>query len=213
MAVEGGRGVRGRGTTRDSDLAEDRADIGLRHGDQHGRTADLGHGRDNKVGVDVLDSDALGSQLGTNSLGPARQEGLGSRVNREVGSGDQSSERAQVDNQTLLAIMLVETKGGLSCLSIDLILYLFITIIACMFQGSESNEWVSRPKKKSVPSNHVGDDDLGDLHGRVDVDLDDILNNLVSLLLEGGGDFMVGSDVVDCCYCCCGIQLIPYESR
>jgi hypothetical protein len=76
---------------------------------------------------------------------------------------------------------------------------------------------MTKDKKKNIPSNHVGDDDLGDLHGGVDVNLDNILNDLVSLLLEGGGDLMVGSDVVDCC-CCCGgggggIQLIPCESK
>lgn len=71
MAVEGGRGVRGRSAAGDADLAEDRADIGLGHRDQHGRAADLRHGRDNKVGVDVLDGDALGGQLGADGLGPA----------------------------------------------------------------------------------------------------------------------------------------------
>lgn len=37
---------------------------------------------------------------------------------------------------------------------------------------------------------------LGHLHGSVDVDLDNVVDDLVSLLLEGGGDLMVGSDVV-----------------
>lgn len=91
-------------------------------------------------------------------------------------------------------------------LSIELLICnLFTTIVVHLstttfvggFQGPKQRE-------TNVPSNHVGDNDLGDLHGGVDVDLHDILDNLVSLLLEGGGDLMVGSDVVD--YCC--IQLI-----
>lgn len=104
VAVVRGRGVRSRGTARDADLAQDGADIGLGHGDQEVGLADLGHGRDNKVGVDVLDSHALGGQLGTNGLGPAGEESLGARVDREVRGRDQSSEGAQVDNQTVLAI-------------------------------------------------------------------------------------------------------------
>lgn len=44
VAVVRGRSVRGRGTARDANLAQDGADIGLGHGDQEVGLADLGHG-------------------------------------------------------------------------------------------------------------------------------------------------------------------------
>ena len=81
MAVEGRRGVRSRGTAGNTDLVQDSANIRLGQGRSHAGTTDLGHCRNHKVRVDVLDPNAFGRQFGTDGLGPARKKGLGSRIN------------------------------------------------------------------------------------------------------------------------------------
>ncbi len=47
-----------------------------------------------------------------------------------------------------------------------------------------------------LPSNHLRDDNLSHLHGSVDIELNNILDDLVGLLLERCRDFMVGADVI-----------------
>ena len=53
-------------------------------------------------------------------------------------------------------------------------------------------------KMNSLPSNHLRNDNLGHLHGGVDVNLNNVVDNCISLLLERGWDLMVGTDIVDC---------------
>lgn len=104
VAEERSRGERGGGATSDTELSQDGANIGLGERNHEVRTANLGHGGNNKVCVHILNKDALGSQLGTNGLGPAGEEGLGARVDRQIGGGNKSSKRSEVDDQSVLAI-------------------------------------------------------------------------------------------------------------
>jgi len=76
VAEERGGGERSGGTAGDAELSQDGANIRLGERNQETSTANLGHGRDNKVCVHVLNEDTLRSQLGTNGLGPAGEESL-----------------------------------------------------------------------------------------------------------------------------------------
>jgi len=48
-----------------------------------------------------------------------------------------------------------------------------------------------------LPSSHLRNDQFGDPHDRVNVHLDDIVDCLVGFILKEGGDFMVGTHIVD----------------
>lgn len=74
---------------------------GARH--EEARAADLAHGGGDEVGLDELDGDVEGGELGAEGGGPLLQERFAATVGGQERSGEETSEGAHVENQAALA--------------------------------------------------------------------------------------------------------------
>lgn len=91
-------------TSTSANLAEHSADklFGVR--DEQRRLADLRHGGGDEMGLDALDADAVGFELGAESGGPLLEEGLGTRVCCKKRSRESTAERSHGEDKTAFTL-------------------------------------------------------------------------------------------------------------
>lgn len=105
-------------TTTAANSAESGSNKLLGVGHEQRRLADLAHGACDQVGLNELDLDTLGFQLGAESGGPLLEESLATAVSREVGRGKDAAERCHSQDETALALdharsdQVCHTKGS-----------------------------------------------------------------------------------------------------
>lgn len=111
---------------------------------------------------------------------PGLEESLGACVRCKEGRVGQGGKRAEVEDETVAALRCEGKKRRVR-----------------LAQQKHVHGRQGNTQKSRSPLQHPREDDLGDLHARADVDVDDTLHLLLGTELERNGHCVAYTDVVD----------------